>query len=70
LSSGMCTNNYINRWLNSNSTPPDGYTSCLRFYTKYKLRMDLFPPPPVFQLEFGQSCTLPFVKASTYDCLD
>ena len=69
LSSGTCANNYIDRWLNSNSTPPHGYTSCLRFYTRYKLPMDRFPSLPVFQLEFGQSCTLPLVKASTYGLL-
>ena len=26
--------------------------------------MDLYPPLPDFQLQFGQSCTLPFVEPS------
>ena len=70
VSSGrMYANSCIDEWLNLNSNSPDGYTSYLKLYTHYKLPMDLFPALPVFQLEFGQSSSLPIVKASSYGLL-
>ena len=56
---------FVKDWLRLNSTSPDEYTSCLRFYSNFKLPMDVFPALPIFQLEFGQSCSPPFVKTSS-----
>ena len=68
-SEGMHASSCITRWLDLNSNSPDEFTSCFRFYTHYKLPMDLFPALPMFQLEFGQSSSLPIVKASSYGLL-
>jgi len=51
-------------WLNMNPHVPTGHAGCLKVFSSLKVPMDLFPALPDFQLQFGQSCTLPFVKPS------
>jgi len=52
------------QWLSLNSTSPTTHTSYLNVYRYHKVLMDLSPLLPDFQLQFGQSCTLPFVRPS------
>ena len=51
-------------WFHLNPSSPPGRTGCLKVYRRLRVPMDLFPALPEFQLQFGQSCTLPYVKAS------
>ena len=53
--------------LNANSST--GHVSSFKVYGRYKIPMSLPPSLPDFQLQSGQSCTLPFVRASTYGLL-
>jgi len=54
----------VERWPHLNSYSPTGHAGCLEVFSGFKVPMDLFPAPPDFQLQFGQSHTLPFVKPS------
>ena len=56
-------------WLSLNSNSSTAHTSYFKVYARYKVPMNLSPSLPDFQLQFGQSCTLPFVRASTYGLL-
>jgi len=51
----------IDQWVDYNPSSTSGY---LNVYRSLKVPMDLYPALPEIQLQFGQSCTLPFVKAS------
>ena len=68
---GIFVKEAIEQWLNFNPTSPDDHdhTSCLKFYTSCKGLMDCPLALPMFQLEFGKSCTLPLVKSSNYGFL-
>ena len=50
--------------------PPQGYTSCFRLYYHFEIPLNLFPNLPEFQLEIGETVTLPMVKASKFGILD
>ena len=54
----------IEQWVLSNPSSPPGHTGYLNMYCSLKAPMDLYPALPEFQLQFGQSCSLPYVKAS------
>ena len=54
----------VEHWLRLNPRTPTGHTGFLKLFSSLKVPMDLYPPLPEFQLQFGQSCTLPFVKPS------
>ena len=54
----------MQHWFHSNPSSLPGLTGCLKVYRRLRVPMDLFPALPEFQLQFGQSCTLPYVKAS------
>ena len=55
------------RW---NHTPLSGYTSFFRLYYDVSVvPLNLFPSLPQFQLTFGQTVTLPFVKTSSHGLL-
>ena len=56
--------NLVERWPHLNSYSSTGHAGCLEVFSDFKVPMDLFPTPPDFQLRFGQSHTLPFVKPS------
>jgi len=68
----IVTNSYIlpakliQHWFHLNPNSPPGLGGCLKLYHRLRAPMDLFPAMPEFQLQFGQSCTLPYVKASKY----
>ena len=51
-------------WLHFNPRSPTNHTGCFKVFSSLKVPMDLYPALPDFQLQFGQSCTLPFVKPS------
>ena len=54
----------IDQWVLSNPSSPPGCTGYLNVYRNMQILMDFYPTLPEVQLQFGQSCTLPFVKAS------
>ena len=54
----------VEHWLQLNPRSPTGHTGCLKVFSNLKVPMDFFPKLPDFQLQFGLSCTLPFVKPS------
>ena len=59
----------IQKWFDLNPNSPTDHICCFKVYSSLKVPMDLFPVLPDFQLHFGRSCTLPFVKASKYGLL-
>jgi len=56
-------------WAQWNSQVPAGHTACLRIYNHSKPPLDLFYELPVFQLQYGQTATLPFMRASSVGLL-
>ena len=54
----------IETWVHSNRNSPPGCTGYFNAYHSLKVLMDLQPAFPDCQLQFGKSCTLPYVKAS------
>jgi len=52
----------VKHWLRLNPSSPTDHSGCLTIFSSLKVPMDLFPPLPFLQLQFGQSCTLPFLK--------
>jgi len=56
-------------WLSLNADSSIDHTSCFKVYGRYKVPMNLSTSMPDFQLQFGQPCTLPFVRASMYGLL-
>ena len=61
--------NLIKSWLRLNPSSPTDHTGCVKVFNRFKVPMDLFPALPIIQLQFGQSCTLPCVKADRYGLL-
>jgi len=59
----------VEHWYLLNPHSPNGCTGSLKVFSSLKVPMDLFPALPDFQLQFGQSCALPFVKPSKFDLL-
>ena len=57
------------QWLSLKTSSPTTHTSFFKVYGRCKIPMDLSPLLPDFKLQFGQSCTLPYVKASKYGLL-
>ena len=57
-------------WARWNSQVPVGRVACLKLYSSYKTPLNLFQNTPVFQLQFGETATLPFVQPRSIDeCL-
>ena len=52
-------------WLQLNPSSPTNHVGYFKVYRRFKLPLNLLPLPH-FQLQFGQSCTLPLVQASEY----
>ena len=50
-------------WPKWNAQVPTGHTACLRLYSNYNVPLSLFQNAPVFQLRYGETVTLPFVRA-------
>ena len=49
-------------WPVWNSEIPAGRVACFRLYISYKVPLNLFQNAPDFQLQYGETATLPFVK--------
>ena len=60
---------FVKHWQHLNPHSPTGHTDCLKVFSNLKVPMDLYPPLPDFQLQFGESCTLPFVEPSKFGLL-
>ena len=50
-------------WPTWNVQVPSGHIACLKLYISYKPPLNLFQNAPVFQLQYGETVTLPFVQA-------
>ena len=51
-------------WARWNTQIPAGHVACLKLYSSYKVPLNIFQNAPVFQLQFGDTATLPFVQPS------
>ena len=51
-------------WPNWNVQVLTGHTACLRLYSNCKIPLNLFQNAPVFQLRYGETVTLPYVRAT------
>jgi len=51
-------------WPKWNSQIPAGHIAYLKLYIDYKVPLNLFQNAPVFQLQYGQPVTLPFVHVN------
>lgn len=60
----------LSAWLRWNSQIPAGHAACLKLYINYTIPLNLFHNVPVFQLEYGETATLPFVQASSVGITD
>ena len=56
----------LDAWPKWNVQVPTGHTACLKLYVSYKPPLNLFQNVPVFQLQYGETVTLPFVQASNF----
>ena len=58
---------FIWSFLQWDFTPLTDYTSCFKwYYEQWKPPLDLYPLFPEFQVEFGQTLVLPFVKLDNF----
>ena len=57
---------FLESLLNWNFTPPVGHTAYLKHYKIFRSPLNLYPCIPDYQLVFGESVTLPFVKPSSF----
>ena len=60
---------FLELWVQWNAALPMGHTACLKLYDDFGLTRNLSPVFPMAQLEFSQTATLPFVKASSFGLL-
>jgi len=60
----------LDAWPRWNSQIPAGRIACLKLYIGYTAPLNLFQNAPVFQLQYGQPITLPFVQASNIGVTD
>jgi len=60
----------MDAWPTWNSQIPPGHIACLKLYIDNKVPLNLFQNAPVFQLQYGQLVTLPFVHASNVGVTD
>ena len=63
------TRELAQQWLSLKATSPTAHTSFFKVYGRCKVPMDLSPLLPDCKLQFGQSCTLPYVHANKYGLL-
>ena len=54
----------LGTWPKWNVRVPTGHTACVRLYSNYKVPLSLFQNAPVFQLRYGETVTLPYVRAA------
>jgi len=55
----------LSKWTVWNSDFPADRTGCVKVYDGLKVPMNLFPALPVFQLQFGQTATLPLLDVGS-----
>ena len=60
---------FLELWMQWNSMLPVGHTACLKLYDIYRSALNLSPVFPEAQLDFSDSATMPFVKASSFGIL-
>jgi len=60
----------LDTWPRWNSQIPAGHIACLKLYIDYTAPLNLFQNVPVFQLQYGQPVTLPFVQAGNVGVTD
>ena len=60
---------FLESWIQWNTTLPMGHTACLKLYENYRSTLNLSPIFPMAQLDFSQTATMPFVKASSFGLL-
>ena len=61
--------NFLELWVQWNAALPMGHTACLKLYDDFGSTRNLSPVFPMAQLEFSQTATIPFVKASSFGLL-
>ena len=54
----------VKKWFRRNSRCPAGHSAVVKFYKSLKVPLDVFPPVPMFQLDFGPTATLPFIRTN------
>ena len=57
---------FLQSLLQWNFTPLEGYISYFKHYKNFRSPLNLYPPIPDYQLVFGQTTLLPFVKPSSF----
>ena len=63
-----CIDELMSAWFSLNPRSPTGYAGhgCVKLYRQFEAPLNFSPVFPEFQLDFGQSVTLPFVRASRF----
>jgi len=59
---------FLESWVRWNNTLPMGHIACLKLYDDFRSILNS-PVFPIAQLEFSQTATMPFVKASNFGLL-
>jgi len=67
---GSLKNFLLDAWPIWNSQIPVGHIACLKLYIGYTAPLNLFQNAPVFQLQYGQPVSLPFVQANNIGLTD
>ena len=65
----MLKNDLLHSWPQWNSQVPANHKACLRIYHYLKAPLDLYCALPVFELHYGSTATLPFMKARSVGLL-
>jgi len=63
------THGLRSQWVRLKPISPKDHIGYFKIFISLKSSMDLFPTLPMFQLQVGQSCSLPLVSASKYGLL-
>jgi len=63
MDSRSLENSLLKEWQKCKSDCPAGHTGYLSIYDRFRMPMNLVPASPVFQLEFSQTASLPYVSA-------
>jgi len=61
-----CIGELMHAWLSLNPRSPTGCTGCVKLYRQFEALLNFSPVFPEFQLDFGPSVTLPFVRSSEF----
>ena len=61
----ICKDILLSTWPKWNSKVPTGHVACLKLYVSYKVPLCFFQNAPLFQLHYGETAPLPFVKMTS-----